>query len=84
MAYKRKLRRSPLPEVIANAFCNRCVRLPNFDLLIISLSVRRIFVVSYCTTDPYGVAFKRVDVINSALVAMETTAVRHYPTVKKT
>ena len=37
-----------LPGVIANAFqCNVCVRLPNFDLLIISLSVERIFVVSY-------------------------------------
>ena len=73
-----------LPEVIANAFCNGCVRLPNFDLLIISLSVRQIFVVSYWfTTDPYAVAFKRVNVINSALVAMETAAVRHYPTVRK-
>ena len=38
-----------------------CVRLPNFDLLIISLSVRQLFVVSYWfTTDPYAVAFKRV------------------------
>ena len=37
-----------LPGVIANAFqCNGCVRLPNFDLLIISLSVERILVVSY-------------------------------------
>ena len=33
--------------VIANAFCNECVRLPNFDLLIISLFVKIIFVVSY-------------------------------------
>ena len=32
-----------LPGVIANAFqCNGCVRLPNFDLSIISLSVERI------------------------------------------
>ena len=62
-----------------------CVRLLNFDLLIISLSVRQIFVVSYWfTTDPYAVAFKRVNVINSALVAMEMAAVRHYPTVPKT
>ena len=37
-----------LPGVIANSFqCNGCVRLPNFDLLIISLSVERILVVSY-------------------------------------
>ena len=37
-----------LPEVIANTFqCNGCVRLPNFDLLIISFSVERILVVSY-------------------------------------
>ena len=37
-----------LPGVIANAFqCNGCVRLPNFDLLIISLSVEGILVVSY-------------------------------------
>ena len=37
-----------LPGVIAKAFqCNVCVRLLNFDLLIISLSVERIFVVSY-------------------------------------
>ena len=37
-----------LPGVIANAFqCSGCVRLPNFDLLIISLSVERIIVVSY-------------------------------------
>ena len=37
-----------LQGVIANAFqCNGCVRLPNFDLLIISLSVKRILVVSY-------------------------------------
>ena len=37
-----------LPGVIANAFqCNGCVRLPNFDLSIISLSVERIPVVSY-------------------------------------
>ena len=37
-----------LPGVIANAFqCNGCVRLPNFDLLIISLSVGRILVVSF-------------------------------------
>ena len=37
-----------LPGVITNAFqCNGCVRLPNFDLLIISLSVERTFVVSY-------------------------------------
>ena len=37
-----------LPGVIANAFqCNGCAKLPNFDLLIISLSVERIFVVSY-------------------------------------
>ena len=35
-----------MPQVIANAFqCNGCVRLPNFDLLIISLSVERILVV---------------------------------------
>ena len=75
----------PLPEVIANAFCNGCVRLPNFDLSIISLSVRQIIVSLYwITTDPYAVSFKRVNVINSALVAMETAAVRHYPTVQKT
>ena len=74
-----------LPEVIANAFCNECVRLPDFDLLIISLSVKPNFVVSYWfTTDPYEVTFKRVNVINSALVAMETVAVRHYPAVPKT
>ena len=37
-----------LPGVIANAFqCNGCVRLSNFDLLIISLFVERILVVSY-------------------------------------
>ena len=37
-----------LPGVIANAFqCNGCVRLPKFDLLIISLSLERILVVSY-------------------------------------
>ena len=37
-----------LPGVIANAFqCNGCVRLPNFDLIIISLSVGGILVVSY-------------------------------------
>ena len=37
-----------LPGVIANALqCNGCVRLPNFDLLIISLSVERILVVLY-------------------------------------
>ena len=59
--------------------------LPSFDLLISSLSVRQIFVVSYLfTTDPYAVTFKRVNVINSALVAMEMAAVRHYPTVPKT
>ena len=75
-----------LPRVIANAFqCNVCVRLPNFDLLIISLSVERIFVVSYWfTTDPYAVAYQRVYVIYVALVAMETTAVRHYPIITKT
>ena len=50
MAYKRKCRRSSLPalpDVIANAFCNRCVKLPNFDLLFISLFNKIIFVVSY-------------------------------------
>ena len=75
-----------LPGVIANAFqCNGCVRLPNFDLLIISSSVERIFVVSYLfTTDPYTIANQRVNVINMALVAMETTAVRHYPIITKT
>ena len=62
MAYKRSgvVRLLPaLPGVIANASqCNGCVRLPNFDLLIISLSVERIFVVSYgFTTDPYAVAY---------------------------
>ena len=37
-----------LPGVIANPFqCNGCVRLLNFDLLIISLSVERILVISY-------------------------------------
>ena len=37
-----------LPGVIADAFqCNRCVRLPNFDLLIIFLSLQRILAVSY-------------------------------------
>ena len=37
-----------LPGVIANAFqCSGCVRLSNFDLLIISLSVESFFVVSY-------------------------------------
>ena len=43
MAYKRKWRRPPLPalpEVIVNAFSNGCERLPNFDWLIISLSVK--------------------------------------------
>ena len=50
MAYKRKWRRSQLPalpEVIANAFCNGFVRLPNFDLLNISLSHKKFVVVSY-------------------------------------
>ena len=43
----------PLPALpgvglIANAFqCNECVRLPNFDLLIIPLFFERILVVSY-------------------------------------
>ena len=50
MAHKRRWRRSAITciaGVIANSFqCNGCVRLPNFDLLIISLSVERIFVVS--------------------------------------
>ena len=56
MVYKRNWRRSPLglPR-IANAFCNGCVSLPNFDLFIISLSVKRIYVVSF-KTGPYAVA----------------------------
>ena len=33
--------------IIANAFCNGCVGLPDFDLLIISLSVKRIFHLYY-------------------------------------
>ena len=70
MTYKRQWRRSAITCIARgnwNAFqCNWCVRLPNFDLLIISLSVERILVVSYrFTTDPYAVAFKRVNVINS-------------------
>ena len=50
MAYEIKWRRSLLPavpEVIANAFCNGRVRLLNFYLLIISLSVKIIFIASY-------------------------------------
>ena len=55
MARKRQRRREvrplpALPGVIVNTFqCNGCVRLPNFDLLIISPSVERIlvFFVSY-------------------------------------
>ena len=51
MSHKRQWRRSAITciaGVIANAFqCNGCVRLLNFDLLIISLSVERILVVSY-------------------------------------
>ena len=65
---KNEVRPLPaLPGVIANAFqCNGCVRLPNFDLLIISFYVERILVVSYWfTTDRYAVTFKRVNVINT-------------------
>ena len=50
MANKGKWHCSPLPAVlgvIAKAFCNGCLRLPNFDLLIISLSVKTILAVSY-------------------------------------
>ena len=52
MAYKRRWRRSAI-TCIAGGNCEcisvhyRCVRLPNFDLLIISLSLERILVVSY-------------------------------------
>ena len=74
-----------LPGVIANAFqCNGYVRLPNFDLLIISLSVKKILVVSYWfTTDCYAVHLKGFKCYLLGLVAMETAAVRHYPTVTK-
>ena len=50
MGNKRKLRRSQLPavpRVIANAFCNGCVRLSNFDFFIMYmyLSVKTVLVV---------------------------------------
>ena len=62
-----------MPRLIVNAFCNECLSLPNFDLFIISLSVKTILVVAYWfTTDPYVVAFSTVNIINSVLVAMET------------
>ena len=88
MAYKRRWRRSAI-TCIAGGNCERIsmhgrVRLPNFDLLIISLSGERILVVSYWfTTDPYVVAYQSVNVINMTLVAMETAAVRHYPIITK-
>ena len=44
--------------------------------------MERILVVSYCfTTDPYVVAYQRVNVNNMALVTIEMTAVRHYPII---
>ena len=52
--------------------------------LLTAIVFKRILIVSYWfIIDPCAVAFKRVNVINSTLVAMETAAVRHYPTVTK-
>ena len=53
-----------LPEVITNAWYG-CVRLPNFDLLIISLSVGQIFVkgLYLFTTDPYALAIRGVNIL---------------------
>ena len=63
----------------------RGVGLPKFDLPIISLPVKRFFVVSYLfTTDPYEVAFGGITDINWALVGMETAVDRHFPTAAKT
>ena len=52
MAHKRRLRRSAITCIARGKceriyMCNRCVRLPNFDLLIISLFMERILFVSY-------------------------------------
>ena len=79
MANTKKWRRSPLPavpEVITNTFCNWCLRLPNFDLLIITLSVKTFLAVSYWfTTDPYAVAFIR---FHSLTLTPSTLAVGHW------
>ena len=63
MAHKRRWHRSAITCIAGGKceriyMCNGCVRLPNFDLLIISLSMERILFVSYWfTTDPYAVAY---------------------------
>ena len=63
MAHKRRWRRSAITCIPGGKcehiyMCNGFVRLPKFDLLIISLFMERILFVSYWfTTDPYAVAF---------------------------
>ena len=51
MAYKRRWRRSAITCIVGGNYerilVQLCLRLPNFDLLIISLSVEIIFVISY-------------------------------------
>ena len=52
MAHKRRWRRSAITCIAGGKceriyMCNGCVRLPNFDLLIISLFMERILFVSY-------------------------------------
>ena len=54
---------------LPNAFCNGCVRLPDFDLLIISLPVKDFL---FYHTDPMQLQFEWVNDINSAIVAMES------------
>ena len=63
MGRKRRWRRSAITCIGGGKceriyICNGCVRLPNFDLFIISLFKERILFVSYWfTTDPYAVAY---------------------------
>ena len=76
-----------LPEVIANAFCNGCVSLPNLDLLIFLYLLKSFL--SYHIIDLQLTLMQShlkglMLSLNSVLVAMETASIRHYPTVTKT
>ena len=89
MAYKRRWCRSAI-TCIAGGNCERfsvqwVCKVAEFRFVNYFFTCGKDFVVSYWfTTDPYAVAYQRVYVINMALVAMETTAVRHYPIITKT
>ena len=73
MAHKKekKWRRSSYCPHCQMHFCNGCVRLPDSDLLIISLSVKDFCSIILIFIWPYA-------------VAMEMAAVQHFPTVTKT